>query len=117
MTHLNERDSRDLVLQTEGDKGELDERRREAVVERTTAKERAARAHAEMTTLRAEKQALERSHTHLQDLCQKLEAELHLLLEERAKALETHSQVVPPHSFQTGKPLLYILILFLFLII
>ncbi|KAF6724225.1 Rootletin [Oryzias melastigma] len=82
-----------IVMQTEGDKGELDERRREAVVEQTTAKERAARAHAEMTTLRAEKQALERSHTHLQDLCQKLEAELHLLLEERAKALETHSQV------------------------
>ncbi|RVE73900.1 hypothetical protein OJAV_G00035780 [Oryzias javanicus] len=82
-----------IVMQTEGEKGELDERRREAVVERATAKERAARAHTEVTNLRAEKQALESSHAHLQDLCHKLEAELRLLREEKAGVLETHSQV------------------------
>ncbi|XP_078801637.1 ciliary rootlet coiled-coil protein 2 isoform X1 [Oryzias latipes] len=82
-----------IVMQTEGEKGELDERRREAVAERTTARERAARAQKEMTNLLAEKQVLESSHGHLQDLCQKLEAEQDLLLEEKAGALKMHSQV------------------------
>lgn len=48
-----------------------------------------------MMDLLAEKQALESSHSHLQDLCQKLEAELSLLQKEKAQALEKRSQVRP----------------------
>lgn len=109
-TDLNEKGSSGLLfhMQTEGEKGELDERRREAVAERTTARERAARAQKEMTNLLAEKQVLESSHGHLQDLCQKLEAEQDLLLEEKAGALKMHSQVThtPPFSFHAEKTIL-----------
>lgn len=85
-----------VSFQTEGEKTELGERRREAEVERAAAREDVARTQKEMMNLLAEKQALESSHSHLQDLCQKLEAELSLLQKEKAQALEKHSQVRDP---------------------
>ena len=86
-------------FQTEGEKAELSERRREAEVERAVAREETARVQQEMMDLLAEKQALESSHSHLQYLCQKLEAELSLLQKENAQALEQHSQVRAPRPF------------------
>lgn len=88
-----------LPFQTEGEKAELGERRREAEMERAAAREETARVQQEMMNLLAEKQALESSHGHLQDLCQKLEAELSLLQKENAQALEQHSQVRGPQPF------------------
>lgn len=61
----------------------------------------------EMMNLLAEKQALESSRGHMQDLCQKLEAELSLLQKESAQAQEQHSQVrdtLQPPSFQLPPP-------------
>lgn len=86
-------------FQTESEKAELGERRREAEAERAAAREETARVQQEMMNLLAEKQALESSHSHLQDLCQKLEAELSLLQRENAEALEQHSQVREPRAF------------------
>lgn len=86
-------------FQTEGEKAVLGERRREAEGERAAAREETARVQQEMMNLLAEKQALESSHSHLQDLCQKLEAELSLLQRENAQALEQHSQVRDPRPF------------------
>ncbi|KAI9542517.1 hypothetical protein NQZ68_019199 [Dissostichus eleginoides] len=82
-----------ILLQTEGEKTQLGERRREAETERAAAREETARVQQEMMNLLAEKQALESSHSHMQDLCQKLEAELSLLQKESAQAKEQHSQV------------------------
>ncbi|KAK1896509.1 Rootletin [Dissostichus eleginoides] len=82
-----------ILLQTEGEKTQLGERRREAETERAAAREETARVQQEMMNLLAEKQALESSHSHMQDLCQKLEAELSLLQKESAQAQEQHSQV------------------------
>ncbi|XP_034387086.1 rootletin [Cyclopterus lumpus] len=75
-----------ILLQTEGEKTELGGRRREAEMERAAARVETARGQQEMMNLLAEKQALESSYGHSQDLCQRLEAELSLLHEE-------HSQV------------------------
>lgn len=86
-------------FQTEGEKAELGERRREAEMERAAAREETARVQQEMMDLLAEKQALESSHSHLQDLCQKLETELSMLQRENAQALEQHSQVRDPRPF------------------
>lgn len=83
----------------EGEKAELGERRREAEAERAAAREETARVQQEMMNLLAEKQALESSHSHLQILCQKLEAELSLLQKANAQALEQHSQVRDPQPF------------------
>lgn len=88
-----------FLFQTEGEKAELGERRREAEMERAAAREETARLQQEMMNLLVEKQALEGSHSHLQDLCQKLEAELSLLQKENAQALEQHSQVRHPRPF------------------
>ncbi|MED6266669.1 hypothetical protein CHARACLAT_004383 [Characodon lateralis] len=77
-----------IVLQTEGEKMELSERRCEAEGKKAAAREDAARAQKEMINLLAERQAFESSHVQLQDLCQKLEAELSLLHREKAEALE-----------------------------
>jgi len=52
-----------------------------------------------MMNILAEKQGLESSDIQLQDLCQKLEAELSLLQKEKAEALERHSQVRDRQSF------------------
>ncbi|KAI4829341.1 hypothetical protein KUCAC02_023387 [Chaenocephalus aceratus] len=82
-----------IVLQTEGEKTQLGERRREAEAERAAAREETARVQQEMMNLLAEKQALESSRGHMQDLCQKLEAELSLLQKESAQAQEQHAQV------------------------
>ncbi|KAK5930141.1 hypothetical protein CgunFtcFv8_026404 [Champsocephalus gunnari] len=82
-----------ILLQTEGEKTQLGERRREAEAERAAAREETARVQQEMMNLLAEKQALESSHSHMQDLCQKLEAELSLLQKESAQAQEQHAQV------------------------
>nr|XP_054604928.1 rootletin [Nothobranchius furzeri] len=82
-----------VVLQVESEKTELDKRRREAEVERTAAREVAARTQREMMNFFAEKQALESSHIQLQDVCQGLEAELSLLRKVKAEALEENSQV------------------------
>ncbi len=82
-----------LPLQTEGEKAELSERRREAELERAAAREETARVQQEMMDLLAEKRALESSHSHMHDLCQKLEAELSLLQKEKAQTVEQHSQV------------------------
>ncbi|KAF3835741.1 hypothetical protein F7725_028299 [Dissostichus mawsoni] len=81
------------ALSEEGEKTQLGERRREAETERAAAREETARVQQEMMNLLAEKQALESSHSHMQDLCQKLEAELSLLQKESAQAQEQHSQV------------------------
>lgn len=86
-------------FQTESEKAELVERRREAEVERAAAREETARVQQEMMNLLAEKQALESSHSLLKNLCQKLEAELSLLQKENAQALEQHSQVRNPQPF------------------
>uniref|UniRef100_A0A3B4GVC1 Ciliary rootlet coiled-coil, rootletin family member 2 n=1 Tax=Pundamilia nyererei TaxID=303518 RepID=A0A3B4GVC1_9CICH len=91
-----------ILLQTEGEKRELCERRREAEAERAAAREDAARAQKEMMDLLAEKQALESSHSHLQDLCLKLEAELSLLQKEKAQALEKRSQRAEKESLETA---------------
>lgn len=58
--------------------------------------------------LLAEKQALESSHGHLQDLFQRLEAERSGLQQEKAQAQEQHSQVrdpqdAPPPSHHLGE--------------
>ncbi|XP_063747285.1 rootletin [Eleginops maclovinus] len=82
-----------ILLQTEGEKRQLGERRREADTERAAAREETARVQQAMINLLAEKQALESSHSHMQDLCQKLEAELSLQQKENAQAQEQHSQV------------------------
>ncbi|XP_032382850.1 rootletin [Etheostoma spectabile] len=82
-----------ILLQTEGEKTELGKCRREAEMERTAAREETAWVQQEMMNMLAEKQALESSHSHLQDLCQRLETELRLLQTENAQALERHSQV------------------------
>lgn len=82
-----------LCFQAEGEKAELAERRREAEAERAAAREETARAQQEVMDLLSEKQTLESSHTHWQDLCQRLEAELELLQEDKAEALEQLSQV------------------------
>ncbi|XP_068447240.1 rootletin isoform X3 [Clinocottus analis] len=82
-----------ILLQTEGEKTELVGRRREAEMERAVAREETARGQQQMMNLLAEKQALESSYSLSQDLCQRLEAELSLLHEENARALEQHSQV------------------------
>lgn len=95
-------------LQTEGEKAELSERRREAEADRAAAREETARVQQEMMDLLAEKQALESSHSHSQDLCQKLEAELSLLQRENTQALEQHSQVRDPRPFHTHYNLLSI---------
>lgn len=68
-------------------------------MERAAAREETARVHQEMMNLLAEKQALESSNSHSQDLCQKLEAELSVLQKESAQALEQHSQVRDPRPF------------------
>lgn len=88
-----------LPFQTEGEKAELAKRRRDAETERAAAREETARLQQDMMHLLTEKQALESSHSHLQDLCQKLEAELSLLKKEKAQALEQHSQVRDPRPF------------------
>lgn len=62
-------------------------------MERAAAREETARVQQEMMNLLAEKQALDNSHSHLQDLCQKAEAELNRLQKENAQVLEQHSQV------------------------
>uniref|UniRef100_A0A3P8URD3 Ciliary rootlet coiled-coil, rootletin family member 2 n=1 Tax=Cynoglossus semilaevis TaxID=244447 RepID=A0A3P8URD3_CYNSE len=82
-----------ILLQKEGEKAELDERRREAEVERAAAREETARVQQEIMNLLAEKQVLDSSHSHMHNLCQKLEAELSLLQREKTQALEQHSQV------------------------
>ncbi|KAM8874513.1 uncharacterized protein crocc2 isoform 2-T2 [Spinachia spinachia] len=82
-----------ILLQTEGEKTELAERRREAEMERAAGREETARVQREMMDQLAEKRALEITHGHLQDLCQRLEAELSLLQEEKDQALEQHCQV------------------------
>ncbi|XP_013866473.1 rootletin isoform X2 [Austrofundulus limnaeus] len=81
-----------LVLQIEGEKTELDKRRRGAEAEQAAAREDAARSQMEMMDFLAEKQALESSHIQLQDVCQKLEVELSLLQKEKSEALEKYSQ-------------------------
>lgn len=86
-------------FQTECEKAELGERRRDAEVERAAAREETARVQQEMMNLLAEKQALESSNSHLQDLCQKAEAELSLLQKEHAQVLEQHSQVRDSRPF------------------
>lgn len=88
-----------LPFQTEGEKAELAKRRRDAETERAAAREETARLQQDMMHLLTEKQALESSHSHFQDLCQKLEAELSLLQKEKAQALEQHSQVRDPRPF------------------
>ncbi|XP_034736357.1 rootletin [Etheostoma cragini] len=82
-----------ILLQTEGEKTELGKRRQEAEMEQTAAREETAWVQQEMMNMLAEKQALESSHSHFQDLCQRLETELRLLQTENAQALERHSQV------------------------
>lgn len=88
-------------LQTEGEKTELAERRREAESERAAAREETARVQQEMMNVLAEKQALESSHSHVQDLCQKLEAELSVLQQESVQAEEQQSQVREPRTPHT----------------
>lgn len=68
-------------------------------MERAAAREETARVQQELMDLLADQQALESSHSHLQDLCQKLEAELSLLQKENSQALEQHSQVRDPRPF------------------
>lgn len=87
------------LLQAEDEKTELGERRREAEAERAAAREEVARVQQEMMDLLSEKRALENSHSHWQDLCQRLEAELSLLQKENAQALLQHSQVRDPGPF------------------
>lgn len=82
-----------LPFQAEGEKAELTKRRRDAETERAAAREETAQLQQDMMHLLTEKQALQSSHCHLQDLCKKLEAELSLLQKEKAEALEQHSQV------------------------
>ncbi|KAM3850238.1 uncharacterized protein crocc2 [Diretmus argenteus] len=82
-----------VLLQTEGEKAELAERRRGAEVERTAAREETARMQQEMMNLVAEKQTLESSHSLLQETRQRLEAQLSLLQKENAQTLEQYSQV------------------------
>ncbi|TNN74186.1 Rootletin [Liparis tanakae] len=78
-----------ILLQTEGEKTELGGRRREAEMERAAARVETARAQQDMMNTLSEKQALESSYGHSQDLCRRLEAELSRLHEEN----EQHSQV------------------------
>lgn len=68
-------------------------------MERAAAREETARVQQDMMHLLTEKKSLEGSHSHLQDLCQKLEAELGLLRKEKTQALEQHSQVRDPRPF------------------
>lgn len=65
-------------------------------MERAAAREETARVQQEMMDQLAEKRALEITHGHLQGVCQRLEAELRLLQEEKAQDLEQHSQVRGP---------------------
>lgn len=62
-------------------------------MERAAAREETARVQQEIMNLLTEKQVLDSSHSHMHNLCQKLEAELSLLQREKTQALEQHSQV------------------------
>lgn len=84
-------------FQTEGEKTELGGRRREAEMERAAARVETARAQQDMMNMLTEKQALESSYGHSQDLCRRLEAELSLLHEEN----EQHFQVRDPGQSHT----------------
>lgn len=73
-------------------------------MERAAAREETARVQQDMMHLLTEKKSQESSHSHLQDLCQKLEAELGLLHKEKTQALEQHSQVRDPRPFTLHPP-------------
>ncbi|KAM9762981.1 uncharacterized protein crocc2 [Menidia menidia] len=82
-----------IIMQSESQKAELDERRREAELQRAAAREESVRVLKDVMNLTADKQALESSNIQLQDICQKLEAEMNLMQKEKAWSLERHSQV------------------------
>lgn len=93
-----------FLFQKECEKAELGERRRDAEVDRAAAREEAARLKQEAMNLLGEKQALERSHSRLQDLCQEVEAELSLLKKENAQVQEQLSQVSTSSYSQPPSP-------------
>lgn len=82
-----------MWLQIEGEKAELGERRREAEVERASAREETGRLQQELQDLTADRRALEISYSLLQETNQRLEAELALLQRENNQILERHAQV------------------------
>lgn len=83
--------------QAEAQKAELTKHKREAETERAAAREETAVLQQDVMRLVGEKQVLESSERHLQELLQRLEAELSLLQREKAaETLEQHSQVGEP---------------------
>ena len=77
----------------EAEKASLDERRREAALERASAREETGRLHQELQDTDVERRALEASESQLQEARVSLEAQLSLLLKEKTQAQELHAQV------------------------
>ncbi|KAK0137900.1 Rootletin [Merluccius polli] len=82
-----------LLLQGEGEKAELCERRREAESERTASRGEGARLQQQLGDLGAKKRSLEASQHLLQEARERLEEEVCLLQRENARLLEQHAQV------------------------
>ncbi|XP_077573161.1 uncharacterized protein crocc2 [Stigmatopora nigra] len=82
-----------LLLQTEEEKADLDDRCRKAEAERTSAREDVNRIQREKTAALAEKEALEKSQRHLLDLKRMAEDAVDLLKKENAHNLDQHLQV------------------------
>nr|XP_029501062.1 coiled-coil domain-containing protein 88B-like [Oncorhynchus nerka] len=82
-----------MWFQIEGEKAELGERRREAEVEKASAREEMGRLQQELQDLTADRRSLECSYSLLQETNQRLEAELALLQRENNQILEQHAQV------------------------
>ncbi|XP_061636081.1 rootletin isoform X2 [Phyllopteryx taeniolatus] len=82
-----------LLLQAEAEKAELGDRRREAEADQADAREEVVRLQWEKVNVQAEKEALESSQRHLQDMRRKTEEDLDLLQKENACNLEQHLQV------------------------
>nr|XP_061790393.1 rootletin-like [Nerophis lumbriciformis] len=82
-----------LLLQTEAEKAELDERRLDAEADRVAAREEVTQLQREKATTLVEKEALENSHAQLLDLKHKAEDALYLLQKENAHNIEQYSQV------------------------
>ncbi|XP_061680966.1 rootletin isoform X3 [Syngnathoides biaculeatus] len=82
-----------LLLQSEAEKAELADRRREAKAVQAAAREEVAQLQWQKAKAEAEKETLESSQRHLQDMQLKLEEDLDLLQKENARNLEQHLQV------------------------
>lgn len=84
-----------LTCQVEAEKAELGERKREAELERSSAREELTQSRQELVDALSEKRVLKAALLHHQEAQENLETQLHLIQREKNAALEQLAQVGP----------------------